>query len=193
MRYLIVGLGNPGLEYAATRHNIGWRVLDRMAGETPWSTTRHGWRAEVKYRSRVYILIKPDTYMNLSGKAVAYHLQAEKVDKDRLVVVVDDLALPFGTLRLKTSGSDAGHNGLKDIQATLGNDKYPRLRVGIGAEFSKGKQVDYVLSPFTAEEEAQMDMIITPATQCVFDYGFIGPGPTMTKYNRHYLEGESKP
>ena len=196
MRYLIVGLGNPGEEYARTRHNIGWLVLDELARKLeagPWTPVRHGWRTEGKYRSRTYVLLKPDTYMNLSGKAMAYHLQAEKLSTDFLVVITDDLALPFGTLRLKTSGSDGGHNGLKSIQETLGHNRYPRLRVGIGADFAKGRQVDYVLSNFLPTEQAELDKVLQPAAACILDFGFRGPGPAMTAYNKHYLPTPALP
>jgi peptidyl-tRNA hydrolase len=188
---LLVGLGNPGPEYHHTRHNIGFMVLDHLAGETPWESTRHGWRCEVKNRGRTYILLKPNTYMNLSGKAVAYHLQAEKLSPNKMVVVTDDLALPFGTLRLRAKGSDGGHNGLKDITAKLGHGKYPRLRFGIGDTFNTGQQVDYVLSPFSEAEKKGLETVIPQAAEALFTFGFAGIDTAMTRYNKACLPTES--
>jgi PTH1 family peptidyl-tRNA hydrolase len=154
MKYLIVGLGNPGGKYAETRHNIGFKVLDHIAklGEADFETDRLGDIARVKFKGRTLILLQPSTFMNLSGKAVNYWMMQEKIPVERLLIVTDDLALPFGKLRMKGKGSDGGHNGLKDIIATLNSSKYPRLRFGVGNEFSQGKQVDYVLGEWDQTE-----------------------------------------
>ena len=151
MKYLIVGLGNIGPEYQNTRHNIGFKVLDAFAkaSNTVFEDMRYGAVATVKLKGRTLILLKPNTYMNLSGKAVSYWMQKEKIELSNLFVVVDDLALPFGTIRLRGKGSDGGHNGLKSINQLLGTQDYTRLRFGIGNEFPKGKQVDYVLGGWT--------------------------------------------
>src|SRR3989338_10036173 len=150
MKYLIVGLGNPGAKYAETRHNIGFKVVEALAKELggSFSTQKVAEKAEVKYKGRIFILIKPTTYMNLSGKAVNYYLQQEKIPQENLLVITDDIALPFGTIRLKGSGSDGGHNGLKNIIESLGNANYARLRFGVGSEFVKGKQINHVLGNF---------------------------------------------
>lgn len=154
-KFLIVGLGNPGDEYASTRHNIGFDVLDYIAKkkEGNWESVRHGWRTEIGIKGRKLILIKPNTYMNLSGKAVAYWMQQEKIAQENVLVVVDDLALPIGKLRVRLKGSPAGHNGLKSIEATLGTEAYPRLKFGIGNDFPKGRQVEFVLGKWKPEEE----------------------------------------
>src|SRR6478609_5700196 len=151
MKYLIAGLGNIGPEYEVTRHNIGFLTLDRIADKNniTFSTQRLADKAELKYKGRQLHLIKPNTYMNLSGKAIAYWLQELKISKENLLVIVDDIALPFGNLRMRTKGSAAGHNGLKNIELILNGQDYSRLRFGIGSEFSKGQQVDFVLSNFT--------------------------------------------
>ena len=157
MKYLIVGLGNPGSEYEGTRHNIGFDVVDTIAQrlEGSFETARLGEVSTVRFKGRTLLLLKPSTFMNLSGKAVRYWMDAEKIPLDRTVVVTDDLNLPFGTLRLRAKGSDGGHNGLKDIQAVLNSTKYPRLRFGIGAEFGKGKQVDHVLGSWDEDEAGE--------------------------------------
>ena len=147
MNFLIAGLGNIGVEYANTRHNIGFMVLDALVKDsgTSFISGRYGSTAEISYRGHKLVLLKPSTYMNLSGKAVNYWMQELKIKPENLLVVVDDLALPFGTLRMRKQGSDGGHNGLKNITQMLGNNSYARLRVGIGDAFAKGHQVDYVL------------------------------------------------
>ena len=185
MKYLIVGLGNIGDKYENTRHNIGFKVLDALASASnnSFKTDRLGDRAEFKHKGRTFILIKPSTYMNLSGKAVNYWMKEEKVPVDRLLVITDDLALPFGKLRLKGKGSDGGHNGLKDIQNVLQTSKYPRLRFGVGAEFSKGKQVDYVLGEWSSEEEKTIKERIDLATDIVKAFGTIGINFTMNQFN----------
>ncbi|HXC03677.1 MAG TPA: aminoacyl-tRNA hydrolase [Bacteroidia bacterium] len=184
-KFLVAGLGNIGDEYANTRHNIGFRVLDTLAKKEGFSfrTDRLAAVAEYKFKGKIFILIKPSTYMNLSGKAINYWMQAEKIHLENVLVVTDDLALPFGTLRMKTKGSDGGHNGLKSIQETLNNTEYTRLRFGIGSEFSKGKQVDYVLGQWSAEEEGAIGPRIEMAVEIIKSYGTIGASRTMSLYN----------
>ena len=154
MKYLIVGLGNIGSEYKNTRHNIGFKILDAFvnASNSSFRTDRLGDVAEVKNRGRKLICLKPSTYMNLSGKAVRYWMQQEKIPQERVLILTDELALPFGKIRLRPKGSDGGHNGLKNIQELLGNPNYARVRFGIAAEFAKGNQIDYVLGEWTQEE-----------------------------------------
>ena len=150
MKYLIVGLGNIGYEYENTRHNIGFRVLDALAkaSNLVFTDGRYGATCELRLKGRVLVLLKPSTYMNLSGNAVRYWLQKENIPVENMLVVVDDLALPFGTLRLKPKGSDAGHNGLKHICEILGTQCYARLRFGIGNDFPRGGQIEFVLGSF---------------------------------------------
>ncbi len=154
-KFLIVGLGNPGDEYAHTRHNIGFDVLDHLAKnqQSYWESVRHGYRSDCSIKSKKLILVKPNTFMNLSGKAVAYWMQQEKIPLENVLIIVDDLALPLGKLRLRLKGSPAGHNGLKSIEATLGTEAYPRLKFGIGNDFPKGRQVEFVLGKWKPEEE----------------------------------------
>jgi len=182
---LVVGLGNIGAEYANTRHNIGFQILDALAESSSisFSADRYGDRAEFKWKGRPFVLIKPSTYMNLSGKAVNYWLQKEKVSTNQLLVVTDDIALPFGKLRLKGKGSDGGHNGLKNIQQTLGNPNYPRLRFGVGNEFSNGRQVDYVLGEWTGEEKKDLKARIELATELIKSFGTAGLQRTMNDFN----------
>jgi PTH1 family peptidyl-tRNA hydrolase len=184
-KFLIAGLGNIGEEYANTRHNIGFRVLDSLAkaeGHT-FHTDRLASVTEYKFKGKIFILIKPSTFMNLSGKALNYWMQAEKIHLENVLVITDDLALPFGTLRMKTKGSDGGHNGLKSIQETLNNTEYTRLRFGIGSEFSKGRQVDYVLGSWTEQEEAAIAPRIAMAVEIIKSFGTIGASRTMSLYN----------
>ena len=185
-KFLIAGLGNIGDEYENTRHNIGFKVLDFIAKENSikFTTDRLASVAEFKFKGRTLILIKPSTYMNLSGKAVNYWMQAEKITVENLLVVTDDLAFPFGTVRLKGKGSDGGHNGLKNIQETLNTVEYARLRFGVGNEFSKGKQVDYVLGKWTAEEETALEPRIKMAADMIKGFATIGLQLTMTNYNK---------
>ena len=154
MKYLIVGLGNIGAEYAGTRHNIGFKVLDALAeaSNAVFTTARYGDVAELKHKGRTLILLKPSTYMNLSGKAVRYWMEAEKIAPENLLVVSDDIALPFGTLRMRPRGSAGGHNGLKNIAELLGTEDYARMRFGVGGDFPRGHQVDYVLGEWSDEE-----------------------------------------
>ncbi|MDR2964119.1 MAG: aminoacyl-tRNA hydrolase [Bacteroidales bacterium] len=169
MKYLIVGLGNIGEEYENTRHNIGFKVVDALAKahNATFRLDRHAFVAEFSYKSRTIILIKPTTYMNLSGKALHYWAQKEKVPIENVLVVVDDLALPFETLRMKGKGSDGGHNGLKHIQATLGHQNYARLRFGVGNNFSKGQQIDFVLGEWNRSEEEQLPALIHKTAEAV--------------------------
>jgi PTH1 family peptidyl-tRNA hydrolase len=185
MKYLVAGLGNIGNEYAHTRHNIGFDVLDALAraSNISFKDKRYGFVAEYKYKARTYVLLKPSTYMNLSGNAVRYWLNKHKLPIEKLLVVVDDLALPFGTLRLRAKGGDAGHNGLNHIQTILGTAGYARLRFGIGNEFSRGQQVDYVLSGWSEEEEAKLPERIGMAGEIIQSFGTIGLQRTMNLYN----------
>ncbi|MFN4079515.1 MAG: aminoacyl-tRNA hydrolase [Saprospiraceae bacterium] len=176
MKYLICGLGNVGSEYEGTRHNIGFDALDMLAAqlEGRWRSDHHGDLCEVKHRGRALLLLKPNTYMNLSGKAVRYWLQKEKIPNDKLLVVCDDLNLDFGKLRLRAKGSDGGHNGLKNILDLLQTDQWPRLRLGIGANFSKGKQVNYVLGRWSEDERAELPNILEKACEVIKAFAALG-------------------
>lgn len=176
MKYLITGLGNIGYEYEGTRHNIGFEVVDFLCKqlEGEWRNDHHGELAEVKFKGRTLILLKPNTYMNLSGKAIRYWLQKEKILPENSVTVLDDLNLEFGKQRLRAKGSDGGHNGLKSIQETLGSDAYPRLRIGIGNSFSKGKQVNYVLGKWSEDEKAELPRILEKASEVIKTFVTIG-------------------
>jgi len=185
MRYLIAGLGNIGSEYANTRHNAGFIVLDALAQDlgTAFSPGRHAEVAEKRYRSTLLTLIKPTTYMNLSGKAVRHWLKHYKLPLSNLLVVVDDIALPLGTLRLKPQGSDGGHNGLIDVISMLETTEFPRLRIGIGGDFAKGYQVDYVLGRWSSDEEKVMIPRIKLAVEAVKSFVIQGIETTMNLYN----------
>ena len=185
MKYLIAGLGNIGDEYAHTRHNIGFDVLDALAKASNicFEDKRYAFVAELKYKSRILILIKPTTYMNLSGRAINYWLQKEKITVDNMLVIVDDLAIPFGSIRLRPKGGDGGHNGLKNITETLGHSNYARLRFGIGSQFNKGQQIDYVLSSWTKEEDLALQPRIEMVTDIIKSFSVIGLEKTMTSYN----------
>lgn len=176
MKYLITGLGNIGYEYEGTRHNIGFEVLDLLAKnlDGDWQGASHGDLAEVKFKGRILLLLKPNTYMNLSGKAIRYWLQKEKILVENSLVITDDLNLDFGKLRLRAKGSDGGHNGLKSIQEMLATVEYPRLRVGIGSNFSKGKQVDFVLGKWSEDELAGLPAILDKAVETVQAFVSIG-------------------
>lgn len=184
-KFLIVGLGNIGPKYANTRHNIGFKVLDAFAkaNTTTFETEKLGSIAKTKIKGKTVVLLKPSTYMNLSGKAVRYWLQQEKIPIENLLVITDDLNLEFGTIRVKTKGSDGGHNGLKDIQAQLNTTKYNRFRFGISDQFSKGRQVDYVLGEWTPEEDAALPERFDKS--CELITSFIGGGisNTMNAFN----------
>jgi peptidyl-tRNA hydrolase, PTH1 family len=185
MKFLIAGLGNPGPKYELTRHNFGFLVLDQLAdkGGCTFTIDRHAEKAEFKHKGKSIHLIKPTTFMNLSGKAVAYWLQELKIEKQNLLVVVDDIALPFGSLRLRTKGSSAGHNGLKNIESTLAGQDYARLRLGVGDIFHKGQQVDYVLSNFTQDEFNDMPPVIEKANEMILAFCTIGAERAMAQYN----------
>ena len=185
MKYLIVGLGNIGDEYARTRHNIGFDILDALAGASniSFKDKRYGFIAEYRYRARSYWLLKPSTFVNLSGNAVRYWLRKLKLPVENLLVVVDDIALPFGTLRLRAKGGDAGHNGLNHIQTILGTAGYARLRFGIGSGFHPGRQVDYVLGDWDEEEIAKLPERIEMAGEIIRSFGVIGLERTMNMYN----------
>lgn len=186
MKYLIVGLGNIGEEYRDTRHNIGFNVLDALAkaSNIVFTDGRYGATATLSIKGRTLILLKPSTYMNLSGNAVRYYMQKEKIALENVLVVVDDLALPFGTLRLKGKGSDAGHNGLKHIAATLGTENYARLRFGIGNDFPRGGQIDFVLGNFTEEDMKTMDERLEMACEIVKSFCLAGISLTMNQFNK---------
>lgn len=185
MKYLIAGLGNIGDDYEQTRHNVGFEVLDRLAseGNTEFQLGRHAYTALVKHRGRTLILVKPTTFVNKSGTAINYWLQKEKINKARLLVVLDDLALPFGTLRMRGKGNDGGHNGLKNINNMLATQNYPRLRFGIGDGFMKGQQVDFVLSSWTEEETKELNVRLEMAKNMVHSFCIIGVDRTMSEYN----------
>ncbi|WP_294590000.1 aminoacyl-tRNA hydrolase [uncultured Phocaeicola sp.] len=185
MKYLIVGLGNIGEEYRETRHNIGFMVLDALAkaSNIVFKDGRYGATTTLSIKGRQLILLKPSTYMNLSGNAVRYWMQQEKIPLENVLVVVDDLALPFGSLRLKGKGSDAGHNGLKHIAAILGTQNYARLRFGIGNNFPKGAQVDYVLGHFDEEDLKQMPERLELAGEIIKSFCLAGLNLTMNQYN----------
>jgi PTH1 family peptidyl-tRNA hydrolase len=186
MKYLIAGLGNIGPEYELTRHNIGFLVLDRIADnhKIDFTTQRLADKAELKFKGKQLHLIKPNTFMNLSGKAIAYWLQELKIPKENLLVIVDDLALPFGTLRMRTKGSSAGHNGLKNIEQLLGGQDYARLRFGIGNEFNKGQQIDYVLSNFTSKEFEELPVMMDKSEEMIKSFCTIGAERTMNYFNK---------
>lgn len=184
MKYLIAGLGNIGPDYEQTRHNIGFMVLDAFAkaSNTVFEDRRYGFVAEMRLRNKSLILLKPSTFMNLSGNAIRYWLQKEKIENQNLLVVVDDLALPFGTLRMKSKGSDAGHNGLKHIQGLIGQN-YPRLRFGIGDNFPRGGQINYVLDRFSEEEQRLLPERIDMAVDMIRSFCLAGIHITMNQYN----------
>ena len=185
MKYLIVGLGNIGDEYHETRHNIGFMVLDALAkaSNIVFKDGRYGATASLSLKGRQLILLKPSTYMNLSGNAVRYWMQQEKIPLENVLIVVDDLALPLGSLRLKGKGSDAGHNGLKHIAAILGTQNYARLRFGIGNNFPKGGQIDYVLGHFDEEERKSLPERISTAEEIIKSYCLAGLNITMNQFN----------
>lgn len=186
MKYLIAGLGNIGAEYKNTRHNIGFQILDALAGASNilFEDKRYGFVGDYKFKARTFILLKPTTYMNLSGRAVSYWLQKEDIPIENLLVLVDDLALPFGTLRLKAKGSAGGHNGLENINQVLGRNDYARLRFGIGDNFHKGFQVDYVLGEWNAEEKKELPGKIDNCIEIIQSFGTIGVERTMNSYNK---------
>ena len=185
MKYLIVGLGNPGVEYKNTRHNVGFKTLDTLAkvSNVVFNTAKLADRAVVKFKGRTLVLIKPSTFMNLSGKSVNYWMKKEGIPLENILVVTDDLALPFGKLRLKPKGSAGGHNGLKDIQQVFGSNVYARLRFGIGDEFSKGSQIDFVLGKWSNIEEDSIDEKVDLAIDIIKSFAAIGVQRTMNEFN----------
>lgn len=185
MKYLIAGLGNIGPEYELTRHNIGFLILDRLVeqNKVAFSNSKLAFTADFKFKGKAFHLIKPTTYMNLSGKAINYWMQELKIHPENLLVVTDDIALPFGSLRMRQKGSNAGHNGLKSVESVLGNNVYPRLKCGIGGNFHKGQQVDYVLSRFSHEEFKNLPDMLDKACDMIHAFGSIGIERTMSQFN----------
>ncbi len=185
MKYLIAGLGNIGSEYAHTRHNIGFDVLDYLARKEGgiFRTDRHGDVAEIKHKGKTFYLLKPNTYMNLSGKAVRYWMQTLRVLPFDILVVTDDIALPVAKLRMRKQGSDGGHNGLKSITECLLTQEYPRLRVGVGSDFPKGRQAEYVLGKWKPDEEPLVQAATEKAAEAILSFGAIGLERTMNVYN----------
>ncbi|RZJ30138.1 MAG: aminoacyl-tRNA hydrolase [Chryseobacterium sp.] len=185
MKYLIVGIGNKGEEYAETRHNIGFKVADKIAEklEVPFKSSNFGLLAEGKYKGRKVLILKPDTYVNLSGNAVKFWMQKENIPLENILIIADDLALPFGSLRMKMKGSHGGHNGLRNIEAVLNTNLYTRLRFGIAAEFKEGQQVDYVLGEWNAAEKEKLSERIEKFSQAALSFVFAGIQNTMTGFN----------
>ena len=186
MKYLIACLGNIGAEYDGTRHNIGFKIADRLAKdlEGSFTTSRLAQVAELRYKGKTLVVIKPTTYMNLSGKAVKYWLQEEKIPLENLLVVNDDIALPFGTLRLRKQGADGGHNGLTDIIEKLGTNVFCRLRFGLGDDFPRGRQIDFVLGHWKASEEPIVDQKADEAVEIIKSFVTQGPDRTMNQFNK---------
>ena len=184
-KFLIVGLGNIGSEYANTRHNIGFKILDYIANQEgiSFQTVKLGEVAELKIKGRTILLLKPNTYMNLSGKAVKYWLEKENIEKENMLVITDDLNLAFGTIRIKTKGSDGGHNGLKNIQLLLNSTEYPRFRFGISDAFKKGQQVNYVLGEWDTEEKEKLKERLEISSEIVKSFALAGLSNTMNIYN----------
>lgn len=185
--FLIVGLGNIGIDYKNTRHNIGFAVLDALSTKfnVSFSTLRYGNLAEISHEGRKIILLKPSTLMNRSGQAVRYWAKQKKMNLQNVLVITDDVHLDFGYLRLRKQGSDGGHNGLRDIEEKLGSTKYPRLRIGIGSNFSKGRQADYVLSTWNPDEQSKLPLIVDQAVKAVIHFATQGLEQTMNLYNGH--------
>ncbi len=186
MKYLIVGLGNMGPDYDGTRHNIGFEVVDLLAKEfnVEFKDDNLGDLAEFKFKGRTFVLLKPSTYMNLSGKAVNYWMQKKKIQRQNLLIVLDDLNLPFEKQRLRGKGKDGGHNVLKNIDQVCGGNNYARLRIGIGNEFHKGQQVNFVLGKWSNEELEKLPEVLKFAAETVKSFGTIGLAHTMTQFNK---------
>lgn len=184
-KFLIVGLGNIGAEYVNTRHNIGFKIVDFLARKesVEFQTVKLGSLAELKIKGKTVFLLKPNTYMNLSGKAVQYWLEKEKIDRENLLIITDDLNLSFGTIRIKPKGTDGGHNGLKSIQQTLNTSEYPRFRFGISDEFKKGKQVDYVLGDWDDIEKEKLPERLSLASEVIIAFALAGLENAMTSFN----------
>jgi len=186
MKFLIIGLGNPGADYKNSRHNIGFKVLDKLASlsNISFSSDRYADVTNLKFKGRTLILVKPNTFMNLSGKAVNYWMQKEKISVENILVVTDDISLPFGTIRLRSKGSDGGHNGLKDIISVLQSSTFPRIKFGIGAEFPIGRQSDYVLGEWNEAELENLDQKIEYSIQMIKAFCTLGISRTMNDYNK---------
>jgi PTH1 family peptidyl-tRNA hydrolase len=184
-KFLVVGLGNIGAEYVNTRHNIGFKIVDFFARKEgiSFQTVKLGELAEYKIKGRTILLLKPNTYMNLSGKALSYWMEKEKIDKENILVITDDLNLSFGTIRIKTKGTDGGHNGLKNIQLVLNSSEYPRFRFGISDAFKKGRQVDYVLGEWNDEENKLLPERLEKASEIIISFALAGLNTTMNTYN----------
>lgn len=184
-KFLIVGLGNVGDKYKNTRHNIGFKVLDELANDFDvfFETEKLGDVASFRFKGRTFILLKPNTFMNLSGKAIKYWMDKEKILLENILVITDDINIDFGTIRIKAKGSSGGHNGLKDTEAKLNTQKYVRFRFGVGSDYSKGRQVDYVLGKWTKEEESQLIERLPKATQAILSFGTAGLANTMNTFN----------
>lgn len=185
MKYLIVGLGNIGSEYAETRHNIGFKIVDALAkaSTSSFKPSRLGDMCEVKHKGRTFVLVKPSTYMNLSGKAVQYWMGETKVPIDKVLIITDDIALDTGVIRIRAKGSDGGHNGLKSINQVLGRQDYPRLRFGVGNNFGKGQQVDYVVGEWTKEDLDIINPKIDKAVEAIKAFGTMELGFVMSQFN----------
>jgi len=186
MKFLIVGLGNPGAEYRDNRHNVGFMVVDELAAQKKkeFEPDRHGYSCTLKHAGRTLVLLKPTTYMNLSGKAVRYHLQDKKISPQNLLVVTDDIALDFGKVRIRGKGSHGGHNGLRNIEEVLGNGQYSRMRFGVGHDFHKGQQADYVLANFPPEEMTALDETYLPKmAKAILSFATQGLARTMNNFN----------
>lgn len=185
MKYLIVGLGNKGEEYTETRHNVGFKVVEKIAQEieAPFKSSNFGLLAEGKYKGRKVLLLKPDTYMNLSGNAVRFWMQKENIPAENILIITDDLALPFGTLRMKMKGSHGGHNGLRNIEEVLKTGQYARLRFGISAEFKEGQQIDYVLGKWSEDEYEKLSERVDKFSKASLSFVFAGIQNTMSSFN----------
>lgn len=185
MKYLIAGLGNIGSDYEGTRHNIGFEIVNALAAEFKgeWQTKKLGAICEIRTKGRSLILLKPSTFMNLSGKSVRYWMQQHTLPTERILVVVDDISLPFGQLRLRSKGSDGGHNGLRDITESLGTNAYPRLRFGIGNDFGPGRQIDYVLGRFSKEEQGALSEKVSGACKAIQLFATLGIARAMNQVN----------
>lgn len=186
MKFLITGLGNPGVEYTYTRHNIGFLIADELVRKFSgdWSPGKFGDLSQIGIRGKKVTVLKPNTYMNLSGKAMRYWMQDGSIPASQTLTLVDDLAIDFGKIRIRPSGSAAGHNGLKNIEECLSSQAYPRLRFGIGANFSKGKQIDYVLGKWSKEEEAELPLLIDHCVKAIESFVHRGLAPTMNEFNK---------
>jgi PTH1 family peptidyl-tRNA hydrolase len=193
MRYLIVGLGNIGPEYAGTRHNIGFQMVDVFANSVgaEWEDKRYGFVAHCRVKNAEIVLLKPSTFMNLSGNAVRYWLGKENIPVENMLVLVDDLNLPFGTIRIRKQGSNGGHNGLGNIQSVLGTDAYARVRFGIGNDFTRGTQINFVLSEWTDEEKAALPEKIAPLKEIIPSFCLQGTDRTMNQFNTHQKSANS--